>query len=27
MRTYDLNRPGEHPDLPYDAAAYDPAAG
>jgi len=27
MRTYDLNHPGEHPDLPYDAAAYDPGAG
>jgi len=26
MRVYDLNRPGEHPDLPYDAAAYDPQA-
>jgi hypothetical protein len=24
LRTYDLARPGEHPDLPYDAAAYDP---
>jgi hypothetical protein len=26
MRTYDLSRPGEHPDLPYDALAYDPHA-
>lgn len=26
MRTYDLSRPDEHPDLPYDAAAYDPGA-
>jgi hypothetical protein len=25
LRTYDLARPGEHPDLPYDATAYDPA--
>jgi hypothetical protein len=24
MRTYDLASPGEHPDLPYDALAYDP---
>ena len=24
MRTYDLSRPGEHPDLPYDPLAYDP---
>ena len=24
MRTYDLAAPGEHPDLPYDAQAYDP---
>jgi hypothetical protein len=24
MRTYDLSAPGEHPDLPYDALAYDP---
>jgi hypothetical protein len=27
LRTYDLARPGEHPDLPYDAAAYDPRQG
>jgi hypothetical protein len=26
LRTYDLARPGEHPDLPYDPAAYDPRA-
>jgi hypothetical protein len=26
MRTYDLSRPGEHPDLPYDPLAYDPGA-
>ncbi len=26
MRTYELSRPGEHPDLPYDAARYDPNA-
>ncbi|MEA2296349.1 MAG: hypothetical protein QOE86_3988 [Solirubrobacteraceae bacterium] len=26
MRTYDLSKPGEHPDLPYDALAYDPHA-
>ena len=26
MRTYDLAAPGEHPDLPYDAQAYDPRA-
>jgi hypothetical protein len=26
IRTYDLARPGEHPDLPYDPFAYDPAA-
>lgn len=26
LRTYDLSRPGEHPDLPYEAAAYDPEA-
>lgn len=24
LKTYDLARPGEHPDLPYDATAYDP---
>lgn len=24
LRAYDLSRPGEHPDLPYDATAYDP---
>jgi hypothetical protein len=24
LRTYDLSHPGEHPDLPYDATAYDP---
>jgi hypothetical protein len=24
LRTYDLNTPGEHPDLPYDAFNYDP---
>lgn len=24
MRSYRLSHPGEHPDLPYDAAAYDP---
>jgi hypothetical protein len=27
MRAYDLGRPGGHPDLPYDALAYDPRAG
>jgi hypothetical protein len=27
LRTYDLATPGEHPDLPYDALAYDPRAG
>ncbi|HMJ32550.1 MAG TPA: hypothetical protein VK501_01435 [Baekduia sp.] len=27
LRTYDLSRPGEHPDLPYDARAYDPHDG
>jgi len=26
IRTYDLANPGEHPDLPYDPFAYDPAA-
>jgi hypothetical protein len=26
MRTYDLSRPGEHPDLPYDPLSYDPHA-
>jgi hypothetical protein len=26
IRTYDLARPGEHPDLPYDPFTYDPAA-
>jgi len=26
MRSYDLARPGEHPDLPYDPRAYDPHA-
>jgi hypothetical protein len=26
LRTYDLSRPGEHPDLPYDPVAYDPHA-
>lgn len=26
MRVYDLAKPGEHPDLPYDARAYDPHA-
>ena len=26
MRSYRLSHPGEHPDLPYDAAAYDPQA-
>jgi hypothetical protein len=26
IRTYDLASPGEHPDLPYDPFAYDPAA-
>ena len=25
MRVYDLGKPGEHPDLPYDAATYDPS--
>jgi hypothetical protein len=24
LRAYALDTPGEHPDLPYDAAAYDP---
>ncbi|MCW2983683.1 MAG: hypothetical protein JWR63_1253 [Conexibacter sp.] len=24
MRVYDLARPGEHPDLPYDPLTYDP---
>lgn len=24
LRTYDLSEPGAHPDLPYDATAYDP---
>jgi hypothetical protein len=26
IRSYRLSHPGEHPDLPYDAAAYDPHA-
>ena len=26
MRSYDLAKPGEHPDLPYDPFAYDPQA-
>jgi hypothetical protein len=26
MRSYDLDTPGEHPDLPYDPYAYDPQA-
>ena len=26
VRTYDLNSPGEHPDLPYDPFNYDPNA-
>ncbi len=26
IRSYDLARPGEHPDLPYDPFAYDPDA-
>jgi hypothetical protein len=26
IRSYDLAKPGEHPDLPYDPFAYDPAA-
>jgi hypothetical protein len=26
LRTYDLAKPGEHPDLPYDPFNYDPAA-
>jgi hypothetical protein len=26
LRSYDLANAGEHPDLPYDAFAYDPAA-
>jgi hypothetical protein len=26
IRSYKLSEPGEHPDLPYDAAAYDPHA-
>jgi hypothetical protein len=26
LRSYDLARPGEHPDLPYDPFAYDPDA-
>jgi hypothetical protein len=26
MRTYDLAKPGEHPDLPYDPRGYDPSA-
>jgi hypothetical protein len=26
IRAYDLARPGEHPDLPYDPFNYDPAA-
>ncbi len=25
MRTYDLAKPGEHPDLPYDPLTYDPS--
>ncbi len=27
MRTYDLSRPGQYPDLPYDPLAYDPHTG
>ncbi len=27
VRSYELSNPGEHPDLPYDALAYDPPAG
>lgn len=27
IRTYELSNPGEHPDLPYDALAYDPHGG
>ena len=27
LRSYDLARPGEHPDLPYDPTEYDPAEG
>jgi hypothetical protein len=26
IRSYDLGKPGEHPDLPYDPFAYDPEA-
>lgn len=26
MRSYDLSKPGEHPDLPYDPLSYDPQA-
>lgn len=26
LRSYDLSHAGEHPDLPYDATAYDPEA-
>jgi hypothetical protein len=26
LKTYDLSRVGEHPDLPYDATSYDPSA-
>ncbi|MBV9817083.1 MAG: hypothetical protein JOZ07_01890 [Solirubrobacterales bacterium] len=26
MRTYDLSKPGEHPDLPYDPLNYDPSS-
>jgi hypothetical protein len=26
MRSYDLGKPGEHPDLPYDPFSYDPQA-
>jgi hypothetical protein len=26
LRSYDLGRPGEHPDLPYDPFSYDPAS-
>jgi hypothetical protein len=26
LRSYDLGRPGEHPDLPYDPFGYDPSA-
>jgi hypothetical protein len=26
IRSYDLSKPGEHPDLPYDPFAYDPEA-